>query len=402
MLGISLNPVSWITDAAGAVVGSVAGSVFDGLVGWIEDGMRYVAGAIAAELTGLANVDLGSQTAQQMGGVFKWVAMAVAVGAIMASAAMAAVSPQGSLGDTLREIPITLVLMAGWFGLMTLWVETMTALMAVWTTDALVDGLSGGIGLDVGIAAFIRALVALLLIVFLIVFFIELLVLNHMLTFGVLIGQVAIALRPVRPLRGVSGQMIRNLVTLSVTPVLGVASLALSLGRLEDATVLTFGRALGALAGIVVSVLMPVTVNKFLPLGGQSTSAGRSLIGTGAQVAAAGAMVATGGAALAAGGGLSQFVAVGSPGTPPGSPPGGIGGVGGVSGVGGPTLPGGGMGAAASAGAGASGSGSASGGGPSDAGALAVRAVPRVSGGQGRAATVAASVSSMFDRGADE
>lgn len=322
MFAISLNPVSWITDAAGAVVGSVAGSLFDGIVGWLEDGLRYVAGAIAAELTGLASVDLGSSTAQQMGGVFKWVAMVVAVASIMASAAMAAVSPHGSLGDTIREIPITLVLMAGWLGLMTVWVETMTALMAVWTTDALVEGMAAGIGLDVGIAGFVRALVALLLIVFFIVFFIELLVLNHMLTFGVLIGQVAIALRPVRPLRGVSGQMIRNLVTLSVTPVLGIASLALSLGRLDDAGMLSFGRALGALAGIVVSVLMPVTVGKFLPLGGQSSSAGRSLIGAGAQVGAAGVMAATGAAALA-GGGLSQFVTVGPPGPNPGTGAGG-------------------------------------------------------------------------------
>ena len=150
-----------------------------------------------------------------------------------------------------------------------------------------------------------------MLIVFLIIFFVEMLVLNHMLTFGVLIGQVAIAMRPVRPLRGVSGQMIRNMVTLSLVPALGVASLALSLGRFNEAGVLGFGQAMGALAGIVVSVLMPMVVAKFLPLGGQASSAGRSLIGAGAQVAATGALVATGGGALAAGGGLSKFVTSG-------------------------------------------------------------------------------------------
>src|SRR3954465_1356406 len=300
MLAMSLNPIDWVTDAAGAVVGGVAGSVLDAIVSWLEDGVRYVATAGGNELTGLGALDLGSQTAQQMGGVMKWVAIAVAVGSIMVSAALAAFSGEGSLHDTIREIPVTLVLMAGWFGLMTMWTEAMTALMSVWTTDSLVAGLQNGIALDTGIASFVRAFVALMLIVFLIIFFVELLVLNHMLLFGVLIGQVAIALRPVRPLRGVSGQMIRNMITLSVVPALGVASLAMSLGRFNEAGALGFGQAMAAVAGIAVSVLMPMVVAKFLPLGGQTSSAGRSLIGAGAQVAGTAALVATGVGAVAA------------------------------------------------------------------------------------------------------
>lgn len=314
MFAISLNPINWVTDAAGAIVGGAADTVLDAVVSWLEDGVTYVATAVANELTGLASLDLGGQTAQQMGGVMKWVALAVAVGSIMVSAVMAAFSGEGSLHDTIREIPITLVLMAGWFGLMTLWTEALTALMSVWTTDSLVEGLQAGIALDAGIASFVRAFVALMLIVFLIIFFVELLVLNHMLLFGVLIGQVAIALRPLRPLRGVSGQMIRNLVTLSVVPALGVASLALSLGRFNEAGALGFGQAMTAVAGIAVSVLMPMVVAKFLPLGGQTSSTGRGLIGAGAQIAGTAALVATGvgaAAAAAGGGGLSSFVASG-------------------------------------------------------------------------------------------
>src|SRR5215210_7457672 len=288
MLAFSLNPIDWITDAAGAVIGGAAESVLDAVVSWLEDGVRYVATAIAGELTGLSSLDLGSHTAQQIGGVMKWVALAVAVGSIMVSAVFAAFSSEGSLHDTIREIPITLILMAGWFGLMTVWTEAITSLMSVWTTDSL---------------------------------------------FGGLIGQVAIAMRPVRALRGVSGQMIRNMVTLSLVPTLGVASLALSLGRLDDAGALSFSRAMGALAGIVVSVLMPLVVGKFLPLAGQPSSVGRSLIGAGASVAAAGAAVATGGALLAAGG-LSKFVTAG----------GGAGPAGGDSTRGGPTGGGGGGG----------------------------------------------------------
>ena len=351
MLAISLNPIDWVTDAAGAVIGGAAETVLDAVVSWLEDGVRYVATAIAGELTGLSSLDLGSQTAQQMGGVMKWVALAVAVGSIMVSAVFAAFSSEGSLHDTIREIPVTLVLMAGWFGLMTVWTEAVTALMSVWTTDALVDGLAGGVELDPGIASFIRGFVALMLIIFLIVFFVEMLVLNHMLTFGVLIGQVAIAMRPVRPLRGVSGQMIRNMVTLSLVPALGVASLALSLGRLNEAGALSFQRSMGALAGIVVSVLMPLVVAKFLPLGGQSSSVGRSLIGAGAQVAATGAAVATGGALLAAGG-LSKFVTAGGGGSAGG---GGGGGGGGGSSTGGGGSGGGGGGPAGAASAAATG-----------------------------------------------
>lgn len=345
MLAFSLNPLNWITDAAGAVIGEASTAVLDGIVSWLEDGVRYVASAIATELNGLAELDLGSQTAQQMGGVTRWVALAVTVGSIMVSAVMAALSSEGSLHDTIREIPITMVLMAGWFGLMTAWTEAIAALMSIWTTDTMVAGLAGGLGLDVGIASFVRAFVALMLIVFLIIFFVELLVLNHMLTFGVLIGQVAIAMRPVRALRGVSGQMIRNLVTLSLVPALGVASLSLALGQYNDAGALSFGAALAALAGIVVSVLMPMVVAKFLPLGGQASSTGRSMIGAGAQLAATGAVIAGGGAMLASGGGLSKFVTGGGAG-------GGGSGGGGVGGV--PMMPGGG-----GSGGGASGGGMA-------------------------------------------
>ena len=118
MLAISLNPIDWVTDAAGAVIGGAAETVLGAVVSWLEDGVRYVAD-VAGELTGLSSLDLGSQTAQQMGGVMKWVALAVAVGSIMVSAVFAAFSSEGSLHDTIREIPVTLILMAGWFGLMT-------------------------------------------------------------------------------------------------------------------------------------------------------------------------------------------------------------------------------------------------------------------------------------------
>ena len=47
MLAISLNPIDWVTDAAGAVIGGAAETVLDAVVSWLEDGVRYVATAIA-------------------------------------------------------------------------------------------------------------------------------------------------------------------------------------------------------------------------------------------------------------------------------------------------------------------------------------------------------------------
>ena len=48
-----------------------------------------------------------------MGGVIRWVALAVAVGAIVVSGVIAALSSEGWLHDAIRGIPITMVLMAG-------------------------------------------------------------------------------------------------------------------------------------------------------------------------------------------------------------------------------------------------------------------------------------------------
>ena len=47
MLAISLNPIDWVTDAAGAVIGGAAETVLDAVVSWLEDGVRYVATVIA-------------------------------------------------------------------------------------------------------------------------------------------------------------------------------------------------------------------------------------------------------------------------------------------------------------------------------------------------------------------
>ena len=116
------------------------------------------------------------------------------------------------------------------------------------------------------------------------------------------VTQVQQEIRRVVSDRNVSGKMVRNLVALSLTPPLAVASLAIALRTLNDAGQVSFKAALAALAGLAVSVLMPAMVSRFMPLDGQGGLGARGLMaaGVGAATLAVGA-VATGGAAAAAG-----------------------------------------------------------------------------------------------------
>ena len=61
MLTFSLDLLSWISDATGAVIGEASTAVLNGIMSWVEDGLRSVTSATAMEL---AELDVGSQTAQ--------------------------------------------------------------------------------------------------------------------------------------------------------------------------------------------------------------------------------------------------------------------------------------------------------------------------------------------------
>jgi hypothetical protein len=328
MLAISLNPLDWVSSAAGKIAGAASGAIFDQLTQWVEDGLAYVATETAGFLTDFGNANVGDETLTQLGGMFKWIALVTVVITLMLGSASSILGSQHPLSDVVREVPITLLMLAGWYGVVSLWIEATAAVTRVLLSDTLLSALQNGFVLDPGIGSFLRFFVALMLMIFLIIFFVEMLVLSHMLTLGAIIGPLAIALRPWPSLRNVSGRMVRNLVALTLSPPLAVASMAIALRTLNEGGNVSFKAALAALAGLVVSVLMPAMVGRFLPLDGQGGLGARGLIaaGAGAATLAVGA-VATGGAAAGAAG------AAGASGAPGALGPSTIGGGGGGGGA---------------------------------------------------------------------
>ena len=324
LFGLSLNPIDWITDAAGEIVDGAAGAFIDVVVGWVEEALTWATQQIALVLTDLSAPDFGSSAFQQLGGTFKWLALVSLVATIMLACAGALLNPKVELSHVVREIPITMVMLAGWYAVVAVWFEGCRALTAAFTGDALRQAFATGISLDAGIASFFRLLICLLMIVFLLVFMIEMFVLQHMLTFAAVIGPLSIALRPWPALKDVSARMIRNVATLSLTPAITAASMSLALNTVNDSGVLGISQAIGGLAGMVVSILMPAMVSRFLPLGGSGDSGGRALIAAAATTAATvAALGATGSSAVMAsaghGGGTSQlasFMGGGGPPTP--------------------------------------------------------------------------------------
>lgn len=303
LIGFSLNPIDWITDATGGIIDGAADAFIEVVVGWVEEALAWVTQQIAVVLTDLSAPDFGSSAFQQLGGTFKWLALVSVVATIVLACGGALLNPKVELSQVVREIPVTMVMLAGWYTVVAIWFEGCRALTAAFTGDALRQAFATGISLDSGIASFFRMLICLLMIVFLLVFMIEMFVLQHMLTFAAVIGPLAIALRPWPALKDVSARMIRNVATLSLTPALTAASMSLALHTVNGAGVLGISQAVGGLAGMVVSILMPAMVSRFLPLGGTGDSGGRALIAAAATTAATVAAIgASGGSAGVAGG----------------------------------------------------------------------------------------------------
>lgn len=296
-----MNPIDWVTDAAGSAIGGAGDAVLDALVARVEEALAYVSRAVADALAALAAPDFGSAAFAQLGGTFKWLALISVLGTIMLSCGGALLNSKVELAQVVREIPITMLMLAGWYSVTAMWFEACRTLTGLFVGDALAQSLQAGIALDVGIASFLRMFICLFMMLFLIIFLVEMFVLQHLMTFAAVVGPLAISLRPWPALKDVSGRMIRNVVTMSLTPALTAASMSLAVRNVNDAGILGMTQAIGGLAGMAVSVFMPVMVAKFLPLGGSGDSGGRALIGAAAGIAgvAAGA-AATGGASVAA------------------------------------------------------------------------------------------------------
>lgn len=352
MFAFSLNPIDWVTGAAGWVADKAIGGLFEALVEWVWGGVTGLLVHILDAVVAMTEPDLGRVASAQAAGLAWWIAGAVFVGSV-ASIGISAIRGVDAIGDAAREIAVTAVILAGWWTVMAWWVEMVYAAMRFVAGDLLTQQPApNGLVLDPSVPGFLAIVVGFVLIVFLIVFLIELLVLQHLLILAVVLGPIAVGLRPARGLANVSTQMIRNFVTLSLVPVFSLASMSLAMGQFNTAG-LNLVQALGAIAGMAVSLLMPAIVSKFVPLGGQGTSSpGRAMLGAGVGAAAGVALLASGVAAGAAGGaargGGGQLASVITGPTPPGSGPSGGGGSGGGGwSPGGGVGPGGGAGFAA-------------------------------------------------------
>jgi len=310
--GISLNPIDWVTSAGGAIAGGVSDAIFDKATEWVEEGLNFIALQLASFLSDLGESNLGDETFVQIGGVFKYIALATVM-LTMLLGSSASLLGGHKLSGVVQEVPLTLVMLAGWYAAVTLWAEATNALTKFFLTDSLREGLTNGLSMDVNTSSFFRMIIALALLVFLLIFMVEMLVLSHMLSIAAVIGPLAIALRPWPSLKAVSGKMVRNLAMLSLSPVLATASLALATSTLNEDGTLSFTAALGAVAGLAVSVLMPAMVARFLPLDGSGGLGARGMIAGGVAVAGvAVAAVATGGAAAAAAPGAIGGAAAGA------------------------------------------------------------------------------------------
>ncbi len=293
---ISVNPLDWITDATGLVVGEVAGSILDSIVVWVEEALAYVARSVASMITEAAAPNVGTAVFTELGGTFKWLALVSVAATVMLSCVGALLSRRAELGDVVREIPVTMVMLASWYSVAALWFGMCRTLTATFVADGLLASFSNGLALDPGVASFLRLLVSLLMIVFLLVFLVEMFVLQHLMTIATVVGPLAIALRPWPGLRDVASRMVRNVAAMSLTPALAAAAMSLAVRSADEAGSLDLGHAIGALAGMAVAVLMPMMVTRFLPLGGTPDAGGRAVMSAAVAAGTSVATVAAGGA----------------------------------------------------------------------------------------------------------
>lgn len=309
MLGISLNPIDWVKDAVGWAADATSSAILDAITAWVEDGLRSLAQSVATMVLELGALDTTDGGFQAVSSMFRFVAVATVIGTMMVSVGFAVGSRRVELGDVVHEIPRTLVMMAGWSAVCAIWFQVCQAVTRWALADTLESAFQSGLQLDSGIGSFLRMFIALVMFVALLVFAVELLFIGFLAPLAVALGPVSIALRPWPDLRVVSRRMVMNVAVLSLTPFLVAASMSMAMRQLTAAGVLDFGLALRGMAGMMVSVLMPAMVKKYLPLDGDGGAPGRAMLAAAAAItaAAAGQAAMVGGASAAGGGQMSAL-----------------------------------------------------------------------------------------------
>lgn len=311
MLGISLNPIDWVKDAANDVVGSA----FDFLANWISDGLSWLAGELMDTIVGAGSVDLSERFGQLGGpaGIVLWLGLvSVVVGLIAQLTSVAWRSDAGmvQMTDSLLDLPVTLLMMFGLPALGVTILELFDAAAAAIGQNAMANGFGKNLTLEGGVPGVMRSLVGILMMLALVVLYIEQLIRGHLATVLIVLGPFSIAMRSWAPARVVFHATVRLFCALAITPLVMTICLSVALLRYSDTGDLDISRGLGVLAGLVLAILSPFIANKLFPVGDGMSAA----IAGGAVVAAG--MVAkqvVGGAMGGAGGGAGGGAAVAGP-----------------------------------------------------------------------------------------
>jgi hypothetical protein len=285
VFAISLNPIDWLTDAAGGVAGGAADAVFNFFLDLVLEALDWLARQIAGFFVSAGAPTFGAG-ATNVSSLMVYVALVVAIGGAMLQAGITAVRPNASSTSALVDLPVTVVALGSIYAIAAVWLGFTDAVAKVVLTDAVRQSFGGGMQMDLAIVPFMRLLLALFMLLFMILLFVEQLIRAHLLAVLIVMLPIGVAARVWEPARYLTTAMVKIFVALSITPILTGVSMSIALANFDSAGPLDFVRMLGALAGIAVTTLMPFMVFKLFPIGAEGTG-GAGLAAVGGAVGAA-------------------------------------------------------------------------------------------------------------------
>lgn len=285
MLGFSLNPIDWFTDAAGGIIGGAADAVFNFFLDLVMEALDWLARQIASLFVDAGRPVFGDGAASTSS-LMLYVALAVVIGSAMLQAGLTAFRPSASSMSTLVDFPVTVVALGSVYAIAAVWLSATDAIAEAVLTDAVRESFSGGLQMDTAIVPFMRLIMALFMVLFMLLLFVEQLIRAHLLAVVIVMLPIGVAARVWEPARYVATAMIKIFIALSLTPILTGVSMSLALANFTASGPLDFVRMLGAIAGMAVTTLMPFMIFKLFPIGADG-GGGVGLAAVGGAVGAA-------------------------------------------------------------------------------------------------------------------
>lgn len=285
MLGFSLNPIDWFTDAAGGIIGGAADAVFNFFLDLVMEALDWLARQIASLFVNAGRPVFGDGAASTSS-LMLYVALAVVIGSAMLQAGLTAFRPSASSMSTLVDLPVTVVALGSVYAIASVWLSATDAIAEAVLTDAVRESFSGGLQMDTAIVPFMRLIMALFMVLFMLLLFVEQLIRAHLLAVVIVMLPIGVAARVWEAARYVATAMIKIFIALSLTPILTGVSMSLALANFTSSGPLDFVRMLGAIAGMAVTTLMPFMIFKLFPIGADG-GGGVGLAAVGGAVGAA-------------------------------------------------------------------------------------------------------------------